>query len=149
MTISCASFEEKLCVRQNKIFYVILVTCLKIGLVPCTLVSILLFSQCWWPLNAWYIHHISFKENNLKLGFYAYTIFLHITILPIRKLPAATAEITGDFRRLSASNDIPVISCCVPTFANYWNESLHFTYIKHLLMTLPEGNICIWIVPHN
>ena len=54
-----------------------------------------------------YIHHISFKENNLKLGFYEYTIFLHFTILPIRKLPEATAEITGDFRRLPAPNDIP------------------------------------------
>jgi hypothetical protein len=50
---------------------------------------------------------ISFKENNLKLGFNAYTIFLHLTFLPIRKLTATTAEITGDFRWLPASNDIP------------------------------------------
>ena len=53
---------------------------------------------------------ISFKENNLKLGFNAYTIFLHFTFLPIRKLPATTAEITGDFRRLPASNDIPDVT---------------------------------------
>ena len=53
MTISCASFEEKLCVRQNKIFYVILVTCLKIGLVPCTLVIILLFSQILFCYMKW------------------------------------------------------------------------------------------------
>jgi hypothetical protein len=46
---------------------------------------------------------ISFKENNLKLGFNAYTIFLHFTFLPIRKLPATTA----DFCWLLASNDIP------------------------------------------
>jgi hypothetical protein len=50
---------------------------------------------------------ISFKENNLKLGFNAYTIFLHLTFLPIRKLPTMTAEITGDFCWLPASNDIP------------------------------------------
>jgi len=50
---------------------------------------------------------ISFKENNLKLGFNAYTIFFHFIFLPIRKSQATTAEITGDFRRLPASNDIP------------------------------------------
>jgi hypothetical protein len=50
---------------------------------------------------------ISFKENNLKLGFNAYTIFLHFTFLPIKKLPATTAEIIGDFRRFPAFNDIP------------------------------------------
>jgi hypothetical protein len=50
---------------------------------------------------------ISFKENNLKLGFNAYTIFLHFTFLSIRKLTATTAEITGDFHRLPASNNIP------------------------------------------
>jgi hypothetical protein len=47
---------------------------------------------------------ISFKENNLKLGFNAYTIFLHFTFLPIIKLPVTTAEITRDFRQLPASN---------------------------------------------
>jgi hypothetical protein len=47
---------------------------------------------------------ISFKENNLKLRFNAYyTIVLHFTFLPIRKLPATTA----DFCWLLASNDIP------------------------------------------
>jgi len=50
---------------------------------------------------------ISLKKKNLKLRFKAYTIFLHFTFLPIRKLPATTAEITGDFCRLLASNDIP------------------------------------------
>ena len=50
---------------------------------------------------------ISFKENNLKLRFNAYyTIVLHFTFLPIRKLPATTAEITGDFCQLPTSNDI-------------------------------------------
>jgi hypothetical protein len=46
--------------------------------------------------------------NNLKLRFNAYyTIVLHFTFLPIRKLPATTAEITEDFRQLPTSNDIP------------------------------------------
>jgi hypothetical protein len=49
---------------------------------------------------------ISFKENNFNLGFNAYTIFLHLKFLPIIKLPTTTAEITRDFRRLPASNDI-------------------------------------------
>ena len=43
----------------------------------------------------------------MKLEFYAYKIFLHFTFLPIRKLLATTAKITGDFCRLPASNDIP------------------------------------------
>jgi hypothetical protein len=42
---------------------------------------------------------ISFKENNLKLGFNAYTIFLQFTFLPVRKLPVTTAEITGELRK--------------------------------------------------
>jgi len=49
---------------------------------------------------------ISFKENNLNLGFNAYTIFLHFTFLPIIKLLVTKAEITGDFRQLMASNDM-------------------------------------------
>jgi hypothetical protein len=49
---------------------------------------------------------MSFKENNLKLEFYAYTIFLHFTILPIRKLPARQLnlpEIFAGFRLLMTS----------------------------------------------
>ena len=54
---------------------------------------------------------ISFKENNLKLEFNGYMIFLHFTFLPIRMLPLTTAEITGDFHWFPASNDIPGVTC--------------------------------------
>jgi hypothetical protein len=48
-----------------------------------------------------------YLSKKMKLEFYAYKSFLHFIFLPIRTLPATTAEITGDFRRLPASNDIP------------------------------------------
>jgi len=59
--------------------------------------------------------------------------------LPIRKLPAATAEITGDFHLFPASNDIPALS-------HVFIKILEFSYLGYFrfLRCSPFDEYKLW-----